>query len=64
MLVTMAVEGVLLVVYAFYAPARVAVASVMCGFAVFLAFIIAFQIVPKYYDYAYGKREHSGNDSL
>jgi hypothetical protein len=36
----------------------------MCGFAVFLAFIIAFQIVPKYYDYAYGKREHSGNDSL
>jgi len=37
------------VVYAFYAPARVAVTSIMCGFAVILAFIVAFEIVPKYY---------------
>jgi hypothetical protein len=42
-------------VYAFYAPARVAVTSIMCGFAVILAFIVAFQIVPKYYRYI-----HSG----
>lgn len=39
------------VVYAVYAPARTAVASIMCGFAVILALIIAFQIVPKYYNY-------------
>jgi len=37
------------IVYALYAPARVAVTSIMCGFAVILAFIVAFQIVPKYY---------------
>jgi hypothetical protein len=43
------------VVYAIYEPARIAVASIMCGFAVILAFIIAFQIVPKYYDYKKSK---------
>jgi hypothetical protein len=37
------------VAYAFYAPARAAVTSIMCGFAVILAFIVAFAIVPKYY---------------
>ena len=41
------------IVYAFYAPARVAVTSIMCGFAVILAFIVAFLIVPKYYKYVY-----------
>jgi len=44
------------VVYAFYAPARVAVTSIMCGFAVILAFIVAFLIVPKYYEYIYHSR--------
>jgi hypothetical protein len=41
------------IVYAFYAPARSAVTSIMCGFAVILAFIVAFQIVPEYYRYIY-----------
>lgn len=41
------------VIYAIYAPARVAVTSIMCGFAVILAIILAFQIVPKYYKYLY-----------
>ncbi|HVY67785.1 MAG TPA: hypothetical protein VHA30_02740 [Patescibacteria group bacterium] len=40
------------VVYAVYAPARVAVASIMCGFAVIFALILAFEIVPKFYRYA------------
>jgi hypothetical protein len=44
------------IVYAIYAPARIAVASVMCGFAVVLAFILAFQIVPKYYRYRYQRK--------
>jgi len=44
------------IVYAFYAPARVAVTSIMCGFAVILAFIVAFLIVPKYYGYIYPAR--------
>lgn len=35
-------------VYAFYEPARVAVASIMCGFALSLAFILALRIVPEY----------------
>jgi hypothetical protein len=39
------------VVYIIYAPARVAVASVMCGFAVIFAFILAFVIVPRFYQY-------------
>ena len=37
------------IVYAAYAPARLAVASIMCGFAVILAVILTFEIVPKYY---------------
>lgn len=41
------------IVYALYAPARIAVTSIMCGFAVILAFIVAFQIVPKYYKHLY-----------
>jgi hypothetical protein len=45
------------VIYALYAPARVAVTSIMCGFAVILALIVAFQIVPKYYQYLYGRTE-------
>ena len=40
------------IVYAAYAPARLAVASVMCGFAVIMALILAFQVVPKYYRYS------------
>jgi sulfite exporter TauE/SafE len=44
------------IVYAIYAPARVAVASIMCGFALILAFILAFEIVPKYYRYS-GQKE-------
>ena len=40
------------IVYAVYAPARVAVASIMCGFALIMAFILTFQIVPKYYGYS------------
>jgi hypothetical protein len=39
------------VVYALYAPARLAVASIMCGFALSLAFILAFRIVPEYCRY-------------
>ncbi len=39
------------IAYTIYAPARTAVASIMCGFAVILAFILAFKIVPKYYEY-------------
>jgi hypothetical protein len=42
------------VVFAIYPPARLAVASIMCGFAVSLAFILAFRIVPRYYKYAHG----------
>ena len=42
----------LIIVYTFYAPARVAVASVMCGFAVIFAFILTFDIVPKFYKYS------------
>lgn len=38
-------------VYAIYPPARLAVASIMCGFALILAFILAFEIAPKYYRY-------------
>jgi hypothetical protein len=38
--------------YAIYPPARYAVASIMCGFAVTFAIILAFQIVPKYYKYS------------
>ncbi len=45
------------IVYAFYAPARVAVTSIMCGFAVILAFIVAFLIVPKYYKHIYRSRD-------
>ncbi len=41
----------LVIVYTLYAPARVAVASVMCGFAVIFAFILTFEIVPKFYRY-------------
>ena len=37
------------IAYAFYEPARVAVASIMCGFALSLAFILALRIVPEYY---------------
>lgn len=37
------------IVYAFYEPARLAVASIMCGFALGLAFILALRIVPEYY---------------
>ena len=40
------------VVYATYEPARVAVASIMCGFAVVLALILTFQIVPRFYRYS------------
>jgi hypothetical protein len=36
------------IVYAFYEPARMAVASIMCGFALGLAFILALRIVPEY----------------
>ena len=43
------------IVYAFYAPARVAVTSIMCGFAVILALIVTFLIVPNYYKYIYPK---------
>lgn len=43
------------IIYAFYAPARVAVTSIMCGFAVILALIVTFLIVPKYYKYIYPK---------
>ena len=39
------------IVYAIYPPARLAVASVMCGFALILSFILAFEIAPKYYRY-------------
>jgi hypothetical protein len=45
------------IVYAFYAPARSAVASIMCGFAVLLAIIVAFRIVPEYYRYVYEENE-------
>ncbi len=38
-------------VYAIYAPARMAMPSIMCGFAVILAFIMTFKIVPEYYRY-------------
>lgn len=38
----------LAIVYTVYAPARVAVASIMCGFAVIFAFILAFEIVPRF----------------
>lgn len=41
------------IVYLLYAPARTAVASIMCGFAVIMAFILAFQIVPRYYEYLF-----------
>jgi hypothetical protein len=41
----------LIIVYTIYAPARVAVASIMCGFAVIFAFILTFEIVPKFYKY-------------
>jgi hypothetical protein len=44
------------IVYAIYAPARAAMTSIMCGFAVILAFIVAFQIVPEYYQYRYGRK--------
>ena len=44
------------IVYAIYAPARLAMASIMCGFAVILAFILAFEIAPKYYRYS-GRKE-------
>lgn len=37
------------IVYAFYEPARMAVTSIMCGFALSLAFILTFRIVPEYY---------------
>ena len=37
------------IVYAFYEPARMAVASIMCGFALALAFILALRVVPEYY---------------
>ena len=39
------------IVYAVYAPARLAIASIMCGFALILAFILAFEIAQKYYRY-------------
>jgi hypothetical protein len=41
----------LVIVYVILAPARAAVASIMCGFAVIFAFILAFEIVPKFYHY-------------
>jgi len=41
------------IVYAFYEPARMAVASIMCGFALGLAFILALRIVPEYYKRSY-----------
>jgi hypothetical protein len=44
-------------VYAVYAPARIAVASIMCGFAVIFAFILTFQIVPKFHEYEQLKRK-------
>jgi hypothetical protein len=44
------------IVYAIYAPARIAVASIMCGFAVILACVIAFQIVPQYYRYIHKEK--------
>jgi hypothetical protein len=37
------------IVYAVFAPARWAVTSIMCGFAVIFALILALQVVPKYY---------------
>ena len=40
------------IAYAIYPPARSAVASIMCGFAVTFALILTFQIVPKYYKYS------------
>jgi hypothetical protein len=39
----------LAIVYAFYAPARIAIASIMCGFAVIFAFILAFEITPRFH---------------
>lgn len=45
------------IVYAVYAPARIAVTSIMCGFAVILAFVIAFQIVPQYYKYIHQRKQ-------
>ena len=39
----------LVAVYVFFAPARSAVASVMCGFALIFALILAFEIVPNFY---------------
>lgn len=40
------------ITYAVYAPARQAVASIMCGFAVILAFILTFRITPQYYQHS------------
>ena len=37
------------IAYALFVPARQALASIMCGFAVFFALILAFKIVPSYY---------------
>jgi hypothetical protein len=37
------------IMYALYAPARWAVASIMCGFAIIFALILALKVVPKYY---------------
>lgn len=36
-------------IYIYFAEARVAIASIMCGFALILALILAFKIVPEYY---------------
>jgi len=41
------------IVYALYAPARMAVASIMCGFALSLAIILALRIVPAYYKHSF-----------
>jgi hypothetical protein len=41
------------IVYALYEQARMAVASIMCGFAVGLAIILAWRIVPAYYQHSF-----------
>jgi len=46
------------IVYAFIPSSRLAVASIMCGFALTLAFILAFKIVP-YYNRIKQKRDES-----
>ena len=54
----------LTIVYAVYAPARIAVASIMCGFAVIFAFILTFEIVPKFYKYKQLDKTKNFNTSV